>query len=298
MPASASARFQASAQPSNLRMSRLLIGRKSDTCAVERNAIALLDLQRGLDVGQHQRRGAIGHQRAVGALERAGDERILLARRCGRTRSPDPCAIARKDCRRRSCGSSPRSWRARRTGRPSAGNKAPRSCRKSRRSRPRCRPPRAHRTLSTDFFRSPGPASWSSVRRRPPARRAPPCAAIDFSPWCTAAEPVAQAFSTRSARLKRSSGEACSTSEAVKSCAEKPALKWPSTISSTSLASMPASASAPLATRTIRLSTVSPSSLPKGVCAQPTMQPVMTASSCRNSVAFLCDLPRQRLVRP
>ena len=29
MPASASARFQASAQPSNLRMSRLLIGRKS-----------------------------------------------------------------------------------------------------------------------------------------------------------------------------------------------------------------------------------------------------------------------------
>ena len=41
---------------------------------------------------------------------------------------------------------------------------------------------------------------------------------------------------------------------------------------------MPASASAPLATRTIRLSTVSPSSLPNGVCAQPTMQPVMTAS--------------------
>ena len=41
MPASASARFQASAQPSNLRMSRLLIGRKSCTCAVERNAIAL-----------------------------------------------------------------------------------------------------------------------------------------------------------------------------------------------------------------------------------------------------------------
>jgi hypothetical protein len=28
------------------------------------------------------------------------------------------------------------------------------------------------------------------------------------------------------------------------------------------------------------------------------MQPVMTASICRNSVAFLCDLPRQRLVQP
>src|SRR5665213_370530 len=103
-------------------------------------------------------------------------------------------------------------------------------------------------------------------------------ASIDLRPWCTAAEPVAQAFSTRSARLKRSSGEACSTSEAVKSCAEKPALKWPSTISSTSRASTPASASAPLATLTIRLSTVSPSSLPNGVCAQPTMQPVITAS--------------------
>src|ERR1700722_11676635 len=106
-------------------------------------------------------------------------------------------------------------------------------------------------------------------------REAP--AAIDFKPWCTAAEPVAQAFSTRVARLKRRSGEACSTSEAVKSCAEKPALKWPSTISSTSLAATPASASASLATRTIRLSTVSPESLPKGVWAQPTMQAVMIA---------------------
>ena len=39
----------------------------------------LVELQRGLDVGQHQRRRAVGHQRAVGALERTGDERILLA---------------------------------------------------------------------------------------------------------------------------------------------------------------------------------------------------------------------------
>src|SRR3954471_23911199 len=41
---------------------------------------------------------------------------------------------------------------------------------------------------------------------------------------------------------------------------------------------MPASASASVATRTIRLSTVSLSSRPNGVCAQPTMQPVITAS--------------------
>ena len=129
--------------------------------------------QRGLDVGQHQRGRAVGHQRAVGALERTGDERILLARRCGRNRSRDPCATARRDCRRRSCGFSPRSSPARRTGRPSAGNRARRSCRKFRQSRPRCRPPRARRRLSTGFFRSPARASSSSARRRPPERCGP-----------------------------------------------------------------------------------------------------------------------------
>ena len=39
----------------------------------------LVEPQRGLDVGQHERSGAVGDQRAVGALERAGDERIFLA---------------------------------------------------------------------------------------------------------------------------------------------------------------------------------------------------------------------------
>ena len=59
-------------------------------------------------------------------------------------------------------------------------------------------------------------------------------ASIVLIAWWTAAEPVAQAFSTRVAGLKRKLSLACSTSEAVKSCGEKPALKWPSTISSTS----------------------------------------------------------------
>jgi hypothetical protein len=86
---------------------------------------------------------------------------------------------------------------------------------------------------------------------------------------------VAQAFSTRVAGLNRNAGSACSTSEAVKSCGENPALKCPSTISSTSPAEMPASASASLATRTTRLSMVSVSSLPNGVCAHPTMLAVM-----------------------
>ena len=35
--------------------------------------------QRGLDIGQHEGGGTVGHQRAVGALERAGDERVLVA---------------------------------------------------------------------------------------------------------------------------------------------------------------------------------------------------------------------------
>src|SRR4051812_35461332 len=94
-------------------------------------------------------------------------------------------------------------------------------------------------------------------------------------PWCTAADPVAQAFSTRVAGLKRNCGSACSTSEAVKSCGEKPALKCPSTISSTSAAEIPASASASFATLTTRLSTVSVSNFPNGVCAHPTMLAVM-----------------------
>ena len=38
---------------------------------------------------------------------------------------------------------------------------------------------------------------------------------------------VAQAFSTRVAGLKRNASSACSTRLAVKSWAEKPALKWP-----------------------------------------------------------------------
>src|ERR1700730_2884660 len=111
-------------------------------------------------------------------------------------------------------------------------------------------------------------------------------AAMARMPWCTAAVPVAQAFSTRVAGLKRNCGSACSTSDAVKSCGEKPALQCPSTISSTSAAEMPASASASLATRTTRLSTVSVSNLPNGVCAHPTMLAVMVVLPIVLRIAF------------
>jgi hypothetical protein len=43
----------------------------------ERNGLA--QTQRGLDVGQHHRRRSVRHQGTIGALERPGDERVLLA---------------------------------------------------------------------------------------------------------------------------------------------------------------------------------------------------------------------------
>ena len=142
----------------------------------------LVEPQRGLDIGQHQRRRAVRHQRAIGALERTRRRTDSCRFRCGRSRSRDPCAIARTDCRHRSCGSWPRSSRARRTGRRISGNRARRSCRRCRRSRPRYRPRRAHRTPSAGSCRSRARASSSSVRRRRPARCAPVRAAMLFSP--------------------------------------------------------------------------------------------------------------------
>ncbi len=52
-------------------------------------------------------------------------------------------------------------------------------------------------------------------------------ASMRLSPWWIAAEPVAQAFSTRVAGLKRNRSSAWNTREEGKSCAEKPLLKRP-----------------------------------------------------------------------
>ena len=170
MPAPASARCQACAAAFELE--DVALRHRQEVLhmrgGAERDRLA--EPQRGLDVGQHQGGGAVGHQRAVGALERAGDERVLLALVAAEVVAQVLAQSARTDCRRRSCGSWPRSWRARRTGRPSAGSRGRRSCRKCRRSRPRCRPPRARRRPSAGCARSPARASWSSARRRPPAR--------------------------------------------------------------------------------------------------------------------------------
>ena len=44
----------------------------------------VLHAERGADVGQHDRRGAVGHRRAVGALQRACHERVLVRGRAAK----------------------------------------------------------------------------------------------------------------------------------------------------------------------------------------------------------------------
>ena len=78
-----------------------------------------------------RRRTPASNRCASAAARRTGSSRTP----CGRTRSPGPCASARTDCPRRSCGSSPRSPPARRTGRRSAGNSV-RRCARTRRRNP------------------------------------------------------------------------------------------------------------------------------------------------------------------
>src|ERR1700761_6963315 len=96
---------------------------------------------------------------------------------------------------------------------------------------------------------------------------------------CTAAEPDAQAFSNRVIGRKRISGTCCSTSDAGKSCFEKPLLNRLTKLASTSVAAIPASSIAARATRPISDSMSGSSSLPNGECAQPTMHAsVMTVA--------------------
>ena len=86
-----------------------------------------------------------------------------------------------------------------------------------------------------------------------------------------AAEPEAQAFSQRTAGVKRRPGSAPTTMEEQNPSGSRPELKWPSQIPSTSQLSTPAPASASRVTVWIIDSSVSPSSRPNGVWPQPTM---------------------------
>src|SRR5688572_17822897 len=97
-------------------------------------------------------------------------------------------------------------------------------------------------------------------------------AAISLMPWCTAAEPVAQVFSTRVAGLKRKAGSMPKLSEEGKSWAEKTALKWPTKIASTSLGATPACFSAEAPASTIMLSMSLSACLPNGRCDQPMIE--------------------------
>ena len=169
-PASASARCQASRAA--LELEDVALGHRQEILHVlggaERHRLA--QLERGLDVGEHHRGGAVGHQRAVGALERAGDERVLLALGAAevvaeilahlRVGIADAVLVVLGRDQRERVG----------LVAPALEIERRRSCRKCRRSRRRYRPPRARRMLSAGCGRSPGRASSSSARRRPPAR--------------------------------------------------------------------------------------------------------------------------------
>ena len=87
-----------------------------------------------------------------------------------------------------------------------------------------------------------------------------------------AAEPVAQAFSQRTAGVWRNAGMATAGSAAVKSCGTKPALKWPTKMPSISSGASPALSSAGSAASRISCSRSTASSLPKGVWPQPVMR--------------------------
>ena len=84
---------QALVQPSKATISRLLIGRKSLTCAHERNATRLL-IRSAVSTSASTRGGfTVGDQGTVGTLERAGDDRVLV-RDVPAEFVADPCVAA------------------------------------------------------------------------------------------------------------------------------------------------------------------------------------------------------------
>src|SRR5437763_239575 len=107
-------------------------------------------------------------------------------------------------------------------------------------------------------------------------------AAIASSAAQMAVEPVAQAFSVRTAGVCRNSGIATAGREAVKSWPTKPALTWPTKMPSMSLGSRPALSSAGCTASRIICSRSSLSSLPKGVWPQPMMYELLTSILCKD----------------
>ena len=83
--------------------------------------------------------------------------------------------------------------------------------------------------------------------------------------WCTAAEPVAQAFSTRVAGLKRRPVAGLQHDRGGEILRAEAGVEVPEQDLVHVAGPIPAWASASFATRTIRLSTVSAASLPKAV---------------------------------
>ena len=151
----------ATEQPSNGRMSRFDIGRKSWAWAVARKWTATTIDCAVSAVRQHERRGIVRYQRTVGALQ--GSCQNGFSRfQSGKIRSRNPCASARRDWQRRSCGSWRRSSPAHRIDREFLEIGLRDLAEHPGRSRRECRDPRADTMPAAGHGRSPPRASASS----------------------------------------------------------------------------------------------------------------------------------------
>ena len=126
-------------------------------------------------------------------------------------------------------------------------------------------------------------------------RRARPLSIWRMPAWM-AAEPVAQAFSTRVAGVKRSSGTARATREAWKSCLENPLLKEPRKIASISCGPTSACLRQSPTTSAISSSAPAASDLPNLEWAQPIMQAPIAFLPATYTISAVTIEPAIRLI--
>ena len=247
--------------------------------------------ERRIRVRQHDGRGAVGDKRAVGAPQRPGDERILFGHSVAelvaeilaelRVWVLDPVSVV--------LGGDPgERLRAVAVALEIEAGDAPEDAGETAF--------RVALLLTVGGIKRMSPISAPGavvIFSAPTTSTKRLCrAAMSFSPWRIAAEPVAQAFSTRVAGRKRSAGSISARD------ADKALFLEAAEIADIDRIDLrrrkPGVADRSAAVPAIRLSRSSPSSFPNFVCAHPTMQPVMTASApaARKTCRHADDIPQ------
>ena len=171
-PAASSAPAQARRGPSKAVGSRRESARKSLTWRAGAEGDGALEAGRGLGVGEHQRRRAVGDEAAVGAAQRAGDVGVLVGDGVAELEAEVllQVGVGVAGAVRVVLGGDHRELGRAVAVALEVGVR--RSARRCRRSRPRRRPPRRGSRRSAARRRPPPSGSPSSSRRRRPAR---PC---------------------------------------------------------------------------------------------------------------------------